>query len=339
MMNDDRVDAAGPQVEHRLRACDGVSLFAQAWAPNGFPKAAVCLVHGLGDHSGLYRNLCDALLRGGYAVSTFDLRGHDRSDGRRGDLRFDDAMGDIELVLDETRRRFGLIPRFLYGHSLGGLLVLHFALQRRPPLAGVVAVGPPLRTALREHRARMLAVHTLGSLLPSATLTSGLDATQISRDPNVVAAYQTDPLVHSRASLGLARDVIATSDRILADAHGFPLPLLLMHGGADPLTYPSGSRLFAERIAGDCTLKVYDGLYHEIHNEPERQQVFADLLSWLDAHAPAQSLSGPLPPLAVEAAATGASRHRERKLWQRQARRGNPRRGQRTRFLRRRSDC
>ena len=159
----------------------------------------------------------------------------------------------------------------------------------------------------------------------------------IGDDPNVVAAYLADPFVHSRASLGLARDVMAAGDQDLADADRFSLPLLIMHGGADQLTYPSGSRLFAERVPGDCTLKVYEGLYHEIHNEPERQQVFADLLSWLDAHL--RNLSEPLPLPAAEAAATGASRHREGTLWPRQARQGNRRRVQRTQSLRRRSDC
>lgn len=279
-------DAGTLQVEHRLRTSDGASLFARAWVPAGVPNAAVCVIHGLGDHSGLYRHLCDALLRGGYAVSAFDLRGHGRSDGRRGHLRIGDAMGDIDLVLDDTRRRFGPIPCFLYGHSLGGLLVLHYALRRNPPLAGVVAVGPPFHTALREHRARMLAARTLGAVFPSVTLRSGLDATLISRDPNVVAAYRADPLVHSRASLGFARDMMGAADEDLADANRFSLPLLLMHGGADRLNYPSGSRQFAERVPDGCTIRIYDGLYHEIHNEPERQQVFADLLSWLAAHAP-----------------------------------------------------
>ena len=281
-----RTTARTLHVEHRLRAGDGASLLARAWAPGGVPNAAVCVVHGLGDHSGRYRHLRDALLRGGYAVSAFDLRGHGRSDGRRGDLRIDDAMGDIALVLADTRRRFGPIPCFLYGHSLGGLLVIHYALRRHPPLAGVVAAGPPFHTALRDQRAKRLAVRAVGSLLASVTLRSGLDATLISRDPNVVAAYRTDPLVHCRGSLGFARDAMAAAEADLADADRFSLPLLIMHGGADQLTSPSGSRLFAERVPGDCTVKIYDGLYHEIHNEPERQRVFEDLLSWLDAHAP-----------------------------------------------------
>ena len=337
-MGDDRGRSGSLYVEHRLRAGDGTSLFARAWAPKGAPKGAVCLVHGIGDHSGLYGHLCDGLLRGGYAVSTFDLRGHGRSDGRRGYLRIDDAMGDLELVLDDTRRRFGL-PCFLYGHSLGALLVLHYALQRRPPLAGVVAVGPPYHTALREHRAKMLAIRAFGSLLPSVTLKSGLDATLISRDPHVVAAYRADPLVHSRASFGLARDAMAAADHDLANADRFALPLLIMHGGADRVNYPSGSRLFAERVPGDCTLMVYEGLYHEIHNEPERQQVFDDLLPWLDTHTPAQSLSEPLPLPAVEAAATGVSRHREGRPSLQQALQGTPRHARRTRFPRPRSDC
>ncbi|HZD67570.1 MAG TPA: alpha/beta hydrolase [Actinomycetes bacterium] len=277
---------AGGHEDHVLRARDSVPLLAQTWSPDRAPTGVVCLVHGLGDHSGRYRHLCSALVGAGYAVAAFDLRGHGRSDGRRGHTLIDETMNDIDLVLDDTRRRFGSIPCFLYGHSLGGLLVLAYALRRRPALAGVVASGPALHTALREQKAKVLAVRALGRLLPRVTLPSGLEDSLLSRDPEVVAAYRADPLVHSRASLGFAMGALATIDWTLAHADRFPLPLLILHGGADRLNYPSGSRAFADRAGGDCTLKIYQGLYHEIHNEPERQRMLDDLVHWLDDHVP-----------------------------------------------------
>jgi alpha-beta hydrolase superfamily lysophospholipase len=253
----------------------------------------VCLVHGIGDHSGRYGHLCSALLDAGYAVEAFDLRGHGRSDGRRGDTSIDETMNDIELVLDDARRRFPSIPCLLYGHSLGGLLALADTLRRRPILAGVVVSGPALHTALREQKPKVLAVRLLGRLLPRLTLPSGLEDSLLSRDPEVVAAYRADPLVHSRGSLRFARGAIDAIDWTLTHADRFPVPLLILHGGADRLDYPSGSRLLAEKVPGDCTLKLYDGLYHEIHNEPERQLVLDDLVRWLDHHLPGAS---PRPP-------------------------------------------
>jgi len=277
----------GKHEEHRLHARDGITLFAQSWSAEGAATGVVCVVHGIGEHSGRYGHLVSVLMRAGYYVEAFDLRGHGRSDGRRGHTPIDETMDDIELVLNDTRQRFGSIPCFLYGHSLGGLLVLAYTLHRRPPLAGVVASGSALHTALREQRAKVFAVRVFGRLLPRVTLPSGLDDSLLSRDPEVVAAYRADPLVHARGSLGFARGVMSAIDWTNANAERFPVPLLILHGGADRLTYPAGSRAFAGMVPGDCTLNIYEGLYHEIHNEPERQQVFFDLIHWLDAYASA----------------------------------------------------
>jgi acylglycerol lipase len=272
--------------EHVLQARDGVSLFVRTWSPQAAPTGVVCVVHGIGEHSGRYGHLCSALVQAGYAVAAFDLRGHGRSDGGRGHVPIDETMDDIDLVLDDTKGRFGSVPCFLYGHSLGGLLVLAYALRRRPALAGIVASGSALHTALREQKAKVLAVRVLGRLLPRVTLPTGLDDQALSRDPEVVAAYRADPLVHDRASLGFARETIATMDWTLAHADRLALPVLLIHGDADQVNYSSGSRAFAGRVPGDCTLKVYEGLYHEIHNEPEKQRVLDDLVHWLDDHVP-----------------------------------------------------
>jgi alpha-beta hydrolase superfamily lysophospholipase len=136
---------------------------------------------------------------------------------------------------------------------------------------------------LRDQRVKVATARFLARAFPGLTMPTGLDAGLISRDPAVVAAYRADPLVHGKASMAFARDAIAAGDAALAGAEGFTPPLLALHGGADRITLPEGTRRFAAAVPGGCGLVVYDGLYHEIHNEPEQTRVLADIVGWLDA--------------------------------------------------------
>jgi alpha-beta hydrolase superfamily lysophospholipase len=247
----------------------------------------VTLVHGLGEHSGRYAHVGASLSDAGYVLSAFDLRGHGRSQGPRGHApRFESWMQDIDQALQESARAFPDLPMFLYGHSLGGVLALNYALRRDPTLQGLVITGPGLRTALQRQTAKLLLVQLLGRLLPSLTLPSGLDPHGLSRNSEVVSAYVEDPLVHDKLSLGAALGLLQSISYAFDHAADLHLPVLLMQGGADTLVFPSGAREFAALVPGECTLKLWDGLCHEIHNEPERDQVLATLLSWLDAHTP-----------------------------------------------------
>jgi alpha-beta hydrolase superfamily lysophospholipase len=263
----------------------GTTLYGRRWLPEGEPIAAVGLVHGLGEHGGRYDHVAAALTAAGYAVFAFDLRGHGRSGGRRGDTRFGPCMDDIDRLLADAADAVPGKPRFLYGHSLGGLLVLTYGLRRRATaLAGIVSSGAALRSPLREQRMKVTAARLLAPVVPWLTMPTGLDSDLISRDPAVVSAYCADALVHDQASVAFARDAIAAGDAGLAGAGSFTTPSLILHGGADRLTLPEGSRRFAGAAPGDCRLIVYDGLYHEIHNEPEQGEVLADIVAWLDGH-------------------------------------------------------
>jgi alpha-beta hydrolase superfamily lysophospholipase len=276
-----------------LESSDGVELFLRTWTPGVPPRAAVCLVHGLGEHSGRYGHVADTLTGAGYSVSAFDLRGHGASPGRRGHTPFPETFGDLDALLADASYRNPDVPCFLYGHSLGGLLVLSFLVQRRPPLAGAVAASPGLRSPLLEQRVKIGLSRVLGSAAPILTLPTGLDADGICRDPDVVAAYRADPLVHDRASMALARDGVVAAHRTSRSGALVGVPLLLLHGTADRLTYAEGTHDFAEQVTGDCSLILYDGLVHELHNEPERAGVLADIVAWLDAHSDPRDRSGP----------------------------------------------
>ena len=269
------------------KSSDGLEMFSRSWSPNGKIRALLVLVHGLGEHCGRYAHVAEALAGAGYALAGFDLRGHGKSGGARGHApSFEAFMKDIDGMLEQASSRFPKLPQFVYGHSLGGILVLNYVLNRKPKLAGAVVTAPGLRTALEEQKGKVLLARILGAVFPSLGLPSGLDARVLSHDPQVVDRYVHDPLVHDRISFGMARGTLAAVDWAYEHAAAFDLPLLLMHGAEDKIAYPSGSQEFAAKVKGDCTLKLWDGLYHEIHNEPQKDQVFAFMIDWLNGHTP-----------------------------------------------------
>jgi alpha-beta hydrolase superfamily lysophospholipase len=267
-----------------LRSADGTALHATWWQPSGAPKATVVRVHGLGEHSGRNAHVAQRLAESGYAVGMFDMRGHGRSPGARGHTTLDRTMEDIAASLADARDRVPGVPRFLYGHSLGGLMVLTYVLRAKPDLAGVVVSSAALRSPVLEQQLKMTAAKVLGSALPSITIPTGLDNTGLSRDPAVIEAYRADPLVHDKASLALGKDGAQGADWALAHAGDFALPLLMIHGSDDPIVYERGTEEFAGKVEGDVTVTIYEGLLHEPHNEPEKDEVLGDIVDWLDAH-------------------------------------------------------
>jgi alpha-beta hydrolase superfamily lysophospholipase len=218
----------------------------------------------------------------------FDLRGHGRTGGTRG------HFPSLEAVLQDIRRLFQTIsekypglPQFIYGHSLGGLLSLTYAIQYGSELGGAVITGAGLRSPLAEQKGKVAMAKILGSALPAMTIPSGLEVAGISRDPDVVQKYINDPLVHDKASMGLGKAGLTAVDMCFARAREFAPPLLIMHGKADRITYSNGSEDFAKLVSeknNDVTLKLWDGLYHEIHNEPEKAEVFKFMVEWLGKH-------------------------------------------------------
>jgi acylglycerol lipase len=251
--------------------------------PVGSPRAVVVLVHGLGEHSGRYERLAGRFVKAGFAVSALDLRGHGESPGHKGDTRFAAALEDIDALLADSVGRWPGAPAFLYGHSLGALLAVAY-LNGQParPLAGAVISAIGLHSALREQRMKVRAARVFGRLTPRARVKSGIDPSVLSRDEAVVEAYRRDKLVHGFASMGFGLDALVTSDAILAGGVKSDVPMLVIHGSEDALAYVSGARALADLAPGQVTLRVYDGLFHEVHNEPEQRQVFKDVRAWME---------------------------------------------------------
>jgi alpha-beta hydrolase superfamily lysophospholipase len=271
--------------EASWKAYDGLDIFAQGWEPTVLqPKAVVCLVHGLGEHSSRYAHVAEAFGKEGFILFGADLRGHGRSGGPRGHISsIEDFMKDIDTLLEQAGKRYPDLPIILYGHSLGGILVLHYSLIRKPKLKGVIATSSGLRTALEDQPVKIALAKVLGSIVPTVSIPSGLDAKAVSRDEKVVDIYQHDPLVHDKVSLGFGKTMIGVVAWTLAHASEFPLPLLLLHGKADKIAYPSGSTEFAAALKDKCTIVLWDDAYHELHNEPEKEKVFKTMTLWMDA--------------------------------------------------------
>jgi len=271
--------------EFKWQTDDGLWLYAQGWRPETELKGVICLVHGLGEHSGRYGHLATFLNQAGYALLAFDLRGHGKSEGQRGHApSYAALLDDIAHLLEEAAKRYPHRPRFLYGHSLGGNLVIMYALRRRPQLAGVIATGPLFRPAFEPPAWKMALARIMYRLWPTLSLPNGLDRQALSRDPEVVRGYNDDPLVHDRLSARLGMDMLQAGLWSLGRAAEFPLPLLLMHGGADRVCSPQASREFAAQVGHRCALRIWEGFYHEIHNESEQGAVFGYLLEWLNGN-------------------------------------------------------
>ena len=272
--------------EGRFKGAKNLSIYWQAWFPAGRPRALVVIAHGVAEHSGRYARLGKLLVDQGYAVYAIDHRGHGKSEGGRALVeKFDHLISDLDqLVALACEQQPGFKP-FLIGHSLGGVISISYAMKFQDKLKGLILSGPAVQLAPLPFKVVMLA--KLFSLFSPGKPFYPIDGSTISRDAEEVRRYNEDPL-NTRSAIP-ARTVAELLDRLAWLPAGYPaltLPLLVMHGTADTLAFPAGGkRVHDEAGSKDKTLKMYEGYYHEIFNEPpaDRERVFADLLGWIAA--------------------------------------------------------
>jgi acylglycerol lipase len=272
--------------EGKFKGYKGLKLYYQFWLPDKKPKAVLLVAHGLAEHSGRYKNLVDYFVPKGYAVYALDHRGHGKSEGTLSYVdNFNDYLIDLKTFFDMVRKDSKNTKIFLFGHSLGGTIATAYAVEHQDELAGLMVSGSSLVPAPSVSPALLAMAGVVSALLPKMGVTL-LDASAISRDQAVVDAYVNDPLVFrgkipARTGAELAR----MWKQLPEQMPRIKLPILIMHGFADQLSDPRGSKLLFERVGSkDKTLKLYDNCYHEICNEPEREQVFADMETWLKKH-------------------------------------------------------
>ncbi len=286
------MDATQPSADgahaDTLTSRDGLRLRTLSWRPSGEIRGVVMLVHGFGEHAGRYAGVATALGSAGFAAHALDHRTHGASAGEPRVYLTDAEVvaDDLALLWARVRASHPAEPLFLYGHSMGAYFALHFALRQPAGLAGIVTSGAPLSMDREIPAALLLLARAVAFVAPTLPLVP-LDLAAISRDAAVVAAYRADALVHAgRIRARMAAQIGTTLTALRARLPELRVPLLILHGGADRVVPPAGSRFLHAHVgSADKTLRVYDGLFHEIHNEPEREQVLADVTAWLRAHA------------------------------------------------------
>ena len=262
------------------------TIYYQSWLPDGNVKAVLLIVHGLGEHSGRYMNVVNRFVPLGYAVYALDHLGHGKSDGTREYVeRFDDFT-------DTLARYYRMVagwqpgkPIFLIGHSMGGLIATTYLLDHQADFRGAIISAPAIAVGANVSPVT-IALGKVAAVLAPKLGVLALDVNGVSRDPAVVQAYVADPLnFQGKTTARLAAEMLKAMQRVAAEVGTITLPFIVVQGSADRMVDPAGAQMLYDKAGSpDKTIKIYDGLYHEVFNEPERDQVLADVAAWLDAH-------------------------------------------------------
>lgn len=280
-------------MEHREGFFTGpreTRIFYQCWLPEGKPRAVLLLTHGIAEHCGRYTNVVNHFVPLGYAVYGFDNVGHGRSEGKRVHVeRFEDLTDTLRIYHEMVRDWQPAAPIFLLGHSMGGLIVSAYLLDHEANVSGAVFSAPAVKVPPDISSMTIVVGRAISVLAPNFGLVR-IDFDGLSHDPEVVQAYIEDPLVYQgKYTARMGAELLGAMQRVSVEAGKITLPALIVHGGDDYLIDPSASQELYDNIGStDKTLKIYEGLYHEVHNEPERDQVLSDVQAWLEARLPAQ---------------------------------------------------
>jgi len=272
--------------EGTFKGIRNASIYYQCWLPEGDSRAVLLIVHGLAEHSGRYMNVVNHFVPLGYAVHGVDHVGHGKSSGTRVYVeRFEDYTDVLKIYFDMVRHWQPDKPIFLVGHSMGGLIGAVYLLSHQAELTGAVLSGPAVKVHGSVSPAAIFVGNVISVLIPKLGLI-GLEAEGVSRDSEVVEAYVTDPLVcRGKVTARLSAELVKAIRHVTAEATKITLPILIVQGGADKLVDPKGAQMLYDAVSSaDKTIKIYDGLYHEVFNEPEHDQVLGDVEAWLETH-------------------------------------------------------
>lgn len=264
-----------------IQSADGTALNLLQWDPVALPIGDVLLVHGFAEHMGRYGHVAEELTGKGWTVHGLDLRGHGKSGGERGHiLKWADYIDDVHAALNEVGR-----PCFVVAHSMGGLVLVATGIQRPGNIRGVVMTNPLIGTAFAPARIKVWGGKVLSKLIPSFSMPGEVDPEHVCRDSKVVAAYKADPLVFDLLRARWGMEVLATQKMANAKAADFKLPLMMLVSTGDKVCSAEISQRWFGRIgSSDKDIRVYGKLYHELFNEPEKQNVLDDMCDWLEAH-------------------------------------------------------
>lgn len=273
--------------EYTWMSDDQTVLFGQSWMPAGNPRGVINLIHGFKEHSGRYNNWATRFTENGYGVIAVDLRGHGRSGGRRGySSSYKSYLRDFRMLLQNSTELFEHVPQVLYGHSLGGNIVINYLISENPLPRAAVVTSPWFTLAYRPSMLKLAAAKTFRYLLPGILLKSDLDADALSHDQQVVEAYLNDPLVHNSISPRLYFEIEEAGVRASRSVYKISIPLLVMHGTADRITSYKATRNFVMNAGSFTTFRDWPDGYHELHNDTHKDEVFNFMLNWLNRQIP-----------------------------------------------------
>ena len=242
----------------------------------------ILLIHGLGEHAGRYAEWAKRFSDSNIAMRSFDLPGHGLSEGRRGVMPcFDKIFDIIDEVLASMSDEYPGVPLFLYGHSLGGGIVLGYLIKRRPSISGAIVTSPWIKLTNEPPKGKVLLAGIMKKIMPDLTQSSGLDSAHLAHDSGIVVAYDNDPLVHDLISVRLFAEAQKNAEDVLKNAASIDLPLLLVHGRNDMITSSSGT-IEVAAAAPKAMLKLWDDSYHELHNEPIKEDHFTFIREWIN---------------------------------------------------------
>ena len=273
-------------VDGTFKGVRDTDIYYQGWLPEGDVKAVLFIVHGVGEYIGRYTNVVNYFVPLGYAIYGVDHIGHGKSGGEREMVnRFEDYTETLQIFYKLVKGWQAGKPVIIYGHSMGGLITSLYLLDHQDDfkaaiISAAAAKIPANITPTTVKLARILAV-----IAPRMGMI-GLDTNYLSHDKAVVDSYNTDPQVfHGKMPVRLSAEMLRAMIRVADEFHKVTLPLFILHGGGDKIVESEGGKLLYEKASsGDKTLKIYEGLYHEVHNEPEREVMFKDSEGWLSAH-------------------------------------------------------
>jgi acylglycerol lipase len=269
-------------MEFNIKLKNGQILNGMIQSPGENTKAVIILVHGLGEHVQRYLYWAGLFKKEGIGFLGVDLPGHGRSQGRKGVIKDYSLPGEmIEILLTTCNKTFPGCPVFIYGHSLGGGIVLDYLLRKNPKIKGAIVTSPWLRLSFEPAKSKVMMASIMKHLIPGLIQPSGLNVNHISHDADVVERYKNDPLVHGKISVGLFDGAMKAAKYSLDHASELKVPTLLMHGSDDQITSPDGSREFAGK-SKMVKLKIWEGGYHELHNEPFKDEVFKYIMNWIN---------------------------------------------------------
>lgn len=277
-------------IKDSFQSADGLKLYTQHW-PLDDPQAFVLLVHGFGEHIGRYNYVAEALNAAGYAAIGLDHRGHGQSEGQpRASVRSMSLyVDDLVLLWEKARAAYPHKPCFVLGHSLGAQISLGFTLRHQAKLQGLILSGIPVYLIDKLLNLSRPLLSLGGKIIPALPVMPAIDSALLSHDPAINAAYDADPLVyHAKVSFGMVAAVLANERQNHAQLPNLRLPMLVMHGEADQITNPQGSRdIYALSGSADKSLQILPDLYHEILNETTKDELISTVIAWLNAHLPA----------------------------------------------------